>query len=137
MTLVRSRRPGSVSVIPNTRPMRFAQRSWMRSLDGRWPLVCAASGKRGDASQRDTIAEIVGVLDETGIPYMLTGSLVSSFHGEPRATLDIDVVVDPTESSLARLVGELETLGYYEYVSQWIASLGLGDLWDQASRMAE
>lgn len=44
---------------------------------------------------------------------MLTGSVASSLHGEPRATLDIDIVVDPTEPSIARLVTQLETHDYY------------------------
>ena len=40
------------------------------------------------------VREVVDVLDELEIPYLLGGSLASSFHGIPRATLDADLVVD-------------------------------------------
>jgi len=38
---------------------------------------------------------------------MVTGSLASSYHGEPRATRDADIVIDPTPDGLARLVESL------------------------------
>jgi hypothetical protein len=34
------------------------------------------------------------VLEQAAIPYMLTGSIVSSLQGEPRSTHDIDIVVE-------------------------------------------
>lgn len=36
---------------------------------------------------------MVEVLQRAGVPYMVTGSLVSSLQGEPRATHDIDLIV--------------------------------------------
>jgi hypothetical protein len=39
-----------------------------------------------------------------GVPYMVTGSLVSSVHGIPRATQDIDVVIEPTREQLSTLM---------------------------------
>ncbi len=36
---------------------------------------------------------VVEVLDSAGIEYMVTGSVASSLHGEPRATHDLDIVV--------------------------------------------
>jgi hypothetical protein len=44
-------------------------------------------------SQQDLLKRVVPQLDEAGIEYMLTGSVVSSLQGEPRATHDIDVVI--------------------------------------------
>lgn len=44
---------------------------------------------------------------------MVTGSLASTFHGEPRATRDIDIVIDPTPEALDRLLQGLETDGFY------------------------
>ena len=38
-------------------------------------------------------ADPVVVLDSLGVPYSIGGSLASSFNGEPRSTLDIDIVV--------------------------------------------
>jgi hypothetical protein len=33
------------------------------------------------------------VLNELGIPFVIGGSLASSVHGVPRATMDVDLVV--------------------------------------------
>jgi hypothetical protein len=40
-------------------------------------------------------------------------ALASSYHGEPRATLDLDVVIDPTAAALEQLVDGLEAAAYY------------------------
>jgi hypothetical protein len=44
---------------------------------------------------------------------MLTGSLASSFHGEPRSTRDIDIVIDPPADALLALVHRLQAEGMY------------------------
>ena len=44
-------------------------------------------------SQPELLKHVVSRLDQIGIEYMLTGSVVSSLQGEPRATHDIDVVI--------------------------------------------
>jgi hypothetical protein len=44
-------------------------------------------------SQQELLRHVVEVLDRLGIEYMVSGSLVSSLQGEPRATHDIDIVV--------------------------------------------
>jgi hypothetical protein len=36
----------------------------------------------------------VDTLERLGVPYMLVGSMASSTYGDPRSTLDIDIVVD-------------------------------------------
>lgn len=46
-------------------------------------------------------------LDALGIPYFLGGSLASSMQGEPRATNDIDVVVDLLPEQVDALVAGL------------------------------
>ena len=46
----------------------------------------------------DLIAELEGVIDafdRAGIEYALCGGLAVAFHGYPRATMDIDVLVTP------------------------------------------
>jgi hypothetical protein len=53
------------------------------------------------------LARVVGALNGAGVPYMLTGSFASSHHGAPRATQDIDIVVDPTFDSLDRFLAAL------------------------------
>jgi len=44
---------------------------------------------------------------------MITGSVASSYHGEPRATRDLDIVIDPDRGGIVRLVDELVSAGLY------------------------
>lgn len=55
-------------------------------------------------SLRDVFRNVRDALEETSIPYMVTGSIASSVHGIPRATQDIDVVIDPTREQLLELM---------------------------------
>lgn len=64
-------------------------------------------------SQTEAIRRIVEALDRAGIPYMLTGSFASSYHGVPRASQDIDLVIAPGEEELRLLVGSLPKSEYY------------------------
>ena len=73
----------------------------------------------------ELVARITTRLEAAGIPYMVVGSLASSFHGEPRATADLDLVIDPTPDALARFVGELPSDEYY--VDQTTARRALED----------
>lgn len=59
------------------------------------------------------MATIVAALNEAGIPHMVAGSSASSFHGEPRTTADIDIVIDPDASSLQRFVNSLQPDRFY------------------------
>ena len=61
----------------------------------------------------DVFRRVVGALDHAGIPYMLTGSFASSFHGVPRATQDIDIVISPAPDQLRALVRLLPDSEYY------------------------
>jgi hypothetical protein len=57
------------------------------------------------------LAATIAQLERAGVPYMITGSVASSYHGEPRATPDLDIVIDPGPGGIHRLVGELEAAG--------------------------
>jgi len=59
------------------------------------------------------LALIVEALDEAAVPFMLTGSLAASYHGAPRATQDIDLVVDAEVEALIRLSATLQAAGLY------------------------
>ena len=61
----------------------------------------------------EAVARVVRHLDALGIPYMVAGSMASSFHGRPRTTQDADIVIDPTADQLDRLVAELSEAGFY------------------------
>ncbi len=64
-------------------------------------------------STEDIFRRIIEALDSAGIPYMLTGSFASSFHGTPRATQDVDLVIAPTARQLRHLVRLLPETEYY------------------------
>lgn len=53
-----------------------------------------------DASQRAFFAALADSLISAGIPFMVSGSVASSVHGQPRATNDLDVVIDPGKDAL-------------------------------------
>lgn len=61
----------------------------------------------------DPLAVVVDLLDRAEIPYMLAGSFASTYHGSPRTTHDIDVVIDPTRPALDRFVRDLDEEHYY------------------------
>lgn len=65
-------------------------------------------------NQDDFLRKLVEMMDASSIPYMICGSFASSFHGQPRATRDVDIVVAPTEKQLLDFV---ESLGGDYYVS--------------------
>ena len=54
-------------------------------------------------SQQELLRHIVETLESAEIPYMLTGSTVSSLQGQPRSTQDIDVVVDLDPSKISAI----------------------------------
>ncbi|MSP60609.1 MAG: hypothetical protein EXR72_09770 [Myxococcales bacterium] len=64
-------------------------------------------------SARDLLGRIVALLDRAGIPYMLVGSFASTFHGVPRTTHDIDLVIAPTTASLRALLDLFPEDEYY------------------------
>jgi len=57
--------------------------------------------------------EIVSALTAAGIPCMLTGSFAAAVHGAGRATMDIDLVIEPTATSLERFVAGMLESGRY------------------------
>ena len=49
-------------------------------------------------SQGELLGEIASLLDAAQVRYMVTGSIASTYHGRPRATQDVDVVVETGSS---------------------------------------
>jgi hypothetical protein len=52
-------------------------------------------------------------LRATDVPFMLTGSLAGSYHGAPRATQDIDLVIDAPVDNLIVVAEALRRAGLY------------------------
>jgi hypothetical protein len=59
------------------------------------------------------LGEVVAVLDEAGVPYMITGSLAAAHYAAPRATQDVDVVVEVSSESLDHVVAFFQARGLY------------------------
>lgn len=47
------------------------------------------------------LADVISKLNKASIDYMVTGSIASSFYGEPRTTRDIDIVLQVDSDALA------------------------------------
>jgi hypothetical protein len=65
-------------------------------------------------TQEAFLAQVVQLLETAGIPFMVAGSHASSYHGQPRSTNDVDLVIDPTAEQLESF---LTLLGQGYYVS--------------------
>lgn len=61
----------------------------------------------------DFLRTIVDTLEALGHPYMIGGSVASSFYGEPRSTQDIDIAVAIPPDQVGRFVQTFEKLGLY------------------------
>lgn len=59
------------------------------------------------------LARLAGKLEIAGVPHMVVGSFASSFHGVPRSSQDLDLVIDPDRASLRRFLKELPATEYY------------------------
>jgi hypothetical protein len=60
------------------------------------------------------LERIVGLLDAAGVPFMIAGSFASAAHGLPRATQDLDLVIDPPgPDALDAFVRSLSPDEYY------------------------
>ena len=87
------------------------------------------------ANLLDVTALVVVALDAAGVPYSIGGSLASSFSGEPRASIDADILVRMTP---AQAVPFLTALGgaFYadaEAIARGIASGTTTNLIHEAS----
>jgi hypothetical protein len=58
-------------------------------------------------TQEEFLGHVAHCLDEAGIPFMLAGSHASTFHGLPRATQDVDLVIEPSAEQLDRFLALL------------------------------
>jgi hypothetical protein len=78
---------------------------------------------------------VVRVLDSLGIANTVGGSIASSFAGEPRSTIDIDIVADIESAHVPALVAALTPAFYVdpEAVDRAVRTLSSANLIHQAS----
>lgn len=58
-------------------------------------------------SLRDFLARLTGALDQAGVPYMIAGSIASTYYSAPRTTQDVDLVVELDGARLQALLASL------------------------------
>jgi len=75
------------------------------------PLECIADCIA--LTVRDVLLRIKAALDGAQIPFMVSGSFASAYHGAPRASQDIDLIIDPTADQLESLLLALPESDYY------------------------
>jgi hypothetical protein len=63
--------------------------------------------------QQELLKVVVDKLTDLGIPYMMTGSMVSSLQGEPRASHDMDFVVVIAPGQVDQLMQAFPAPEYY------------------------
>lgn len=64
-------------------------------------------------SLTEFLHRVIRILDEAGVPYMLTGSLASAFYAIPRATQDLDVVIATEVGGVEEIVQGLQKAEWY------------------------
>ncbi|MBC8525383.1 MAG: hypothetical protein H8D22_00705 [Candidatus Cloacimonetes bacterium] len=64
-------------------------------------------------SQQELLKKVIQALNQAGIQYMITGSLVSSLQGEPRSTHDIDMVVAIQSLNVQELIEAFPPSDFY------------------------
>jgi predicted nucleotidyltransferase len=64
-------------------------------------------------SQPELLRRVVEALESAGIGYMVTGSVASSLQGEPRATHDIDIVIEVAAHQLRELLRSFPRPDFY------------------------
>ncbi len=55
----------------------------------------------------------IGVLERLDIPYMVVGGYAATVYGEPRMTVDVDIVVDMGWEHVSAFVAAFPSPGYY------------------------
>jgi hypothetical protein len=66
-----------------------------------------------DEGAASFLARLTSKLASAGVPHMIVGSFASSFHGVPRSSQDLDLVIDPAEADLRRFLALLPANDYY------------------------
>jgi hypothetical protein len=61
----------------------------------------------------DMLRRISSLLEQAGVPYMLTGSFASSVYGMHRGSPNINFIIAAEEAGVRRLLGHLPQLDFY------------------------
>lgn len=64
------------------------------------------------------LIQIAPVLDKLKLPYIITGGFAVSVWGRPRATFDIDIVIQITEPDAKQLITLLRKISEFGYIDE-------------------
>ncbi|TKJ38789.1 MAG: hypothetical protein CEE38_03560 [Planctomycetes bacterium B3_Pla] len=81
-------------------------------------------------SQQQLLKKVIQTLDLAEIQYMLTGSVVSSLQGEPRATHDIDMIVAIEKSKAHELAEAFPHPDFYLAEHSIIDAISSSDMFN-------
>jgi hypothetical protein len=59
------------------------------------------------------LRSVAAALRDACIPFMLTGSVAGAYHGAGRATMDLDLVIDPDPAQLDAFIAQVAATGAY------------------------
>ena len=75
-------------------------------------------------TQGEFFAYVIDVLEGLNIPYMVTGSIASMAYGEPRLTIDMDIVIDLPKERAAEFCGRFKAEeGFYADLESVLAAI--------------
>lgn len=72
-------------------------------------------------NQEQVLKTITSLLQKADIPYMITGSISVVFYGRPRASHDIDFVVEAHEKDVKRILRAFASLPHSEFLVDSLA----------------
>ena len=64
------------------------------------------------------LVQIAPILDKLKLPYFITGGFAVSVWGRPRATFDIDIVIQIREPDAKQLITMLRKISEYGYIDE-------------------
>ncbi len=76
------------------------------------------------------IRQVIQTLEDAGIEYMVTGSVVSSLQGEPRSTHAIDLVVVLQRSMVEKLVEAFPSPDFYLSEASILEAIDTGGMFN-------
>ena len=64
------------------------------------------------------LREFIGLLNSRGVEYVIVGAHSLAYHGRPRYTGDLDILVRPTPANAAKVAAVLQDFGFAALVEE-------------------
>ncbi|MFQ5456737.1 MAG: nucleotidyltransferase domain-containing protein [Nitrospirota bacterium] len=97
----------------------FSKRLFLHGLHKRFPELSQEDIRRiylerlKKCHKQELLKRVIQTLEDTGIQYMITGSIASSLQGEPRSTHDIDLVIAIEKRAADKLADAFSEPDFY------------------------